>query len=302
MVKGVSEMRRYQTLSGSRNFLYEIQNKQWKGEVHSVFKRTINIMSDSGKLYTLSAEELDNAPNTLRVTALFNTIPQIIGDIPVFSRNGQLIIDGIAKIEIKNAKKWHYPQIEFPKEQEYLKIKRRVMQLNEWLLQIENKGGYLLNNIRATTYEKMIHRMLWEESDKLVNYLKEKQLFYAMKQLNRVIGLGPGLTPSGDDFLVGLALIFTTVNYPYHSLQQWLINNREEMKKRTNIISFSTLDWAIKGESRERIGLFLNELFYGKDEDVLKEKTLAVLAIGSSSGGDVLTGMLAGIKLTLDLL
>ena len=54
--------------------------------------------------------------------------------------------------------------------------------------------------------------------------------------------------------------------------------------------------------SRERIGSFLNELFSGEDEELLKEKMLAVLAIGSTSGGDMLTGMLAGIKLTLDLL
>ena len=89
--------------------------------------------------------------------------------------------------------------------------------------------------------------------------------------LHRVIGLGPGLTPSGDDFLVGLALIFTTVDYPYHSFSQWLINSRNELKKRTNTISFSTLDWAIQGESRERITSFLNELFYGKEEERLKK-------------------------------
>ncbi|MGX7151201.1 DUF2877 domain-containing protein [Enterococcus ureasiticus] len=295
-------MRTYQSLSGSLNFLDAIQNKSWEGEVHSVFKRTVNIICESGELYTLAAAELDNAPNTLRVTDIFNNRPQMIENMPVFSRNGQLVIDGIATIEIQNAKEWHYPQIGFPKKQAYSKINKRVEQLNEWVTQVEYKGGYLLNNRKATTYEKMIHTMLWKESEQLLYYLKEKQLFQATKQLNRVIGLGPGLTPSGDDFLVGLALIFTTTNYPYHSLKQWLINNRDEMKKRTNIISFSTLDWAIKGEARERIGLFLNELFYGENETILKEKMLAVLAIGQTSGGDMLTGMLAGIKLTLDLL
>lgn len=298
----MNEMRTYQSLSGSRNFLDEIQNKQWEGEVHSVFKRTINITGDSGELYTLAAEELDNAPNTLRVADIFNNRHQMIENTPVFSRNGHLVIDGIATIKIDNAKKWHYPKIKFPEKQEYSKINKRVALLNEWLLHVEMNGGYLLNNRNATTYDKMIHTMLWKESEQLLYYLKEKQLFQATKQLNRVIGLGPGLTPSGDDFLVGLALIFTTTNYPYHSLKQWLINNRDEMKKRTNIISFSTLDWAIKGEARERIGLFLNELFYGENETILKEKMLAVLSIGQTSGGDMLTGMLVGIKLTLDLL
>ena len=296
----MNEMRTYQSLSGSRNFLSEIQNKSWKGEVHSTFNRTINIICDSGELYTIAAEELDNAPNTLRVTDFFDKRPQVLVKMPVFSQNSQLMIGETAAIEIQSASEWHYPQIEFPKQYDYAKISKRIEQLNEWLIQLENTGGYLLNKRQATTYQKMIHVMLWQESEQLLTYLKEKQLFQAMKQLNRVIGLGPGLTPSGDDFLVGLALIFTTVNYPYHSLRQWLINSRTELKKRTNIISYSALDWAIKGSARERIGLFLNELFYGENEGALKIKMLAVLAIGSTSGGDILTGMLAGIKLTLE--
>ncbi|OJG52846.1 hypothetical protein RV06_GL000878 [Enterococcus haemoperoxidus] len=210
------------------------------------------------------------------------------------------MIGETAAIESQSASEWYYPEIEFPKKSEYSRIEKRLAQLNQWLIQLENTGGYLLNKTQATTYEKTIHVMLWQESEQLLVYLKEKQLFQAMRQLNRVIGLGPGLTPSGDDFLVGLALIFTTVNYPYHSFKQWLFNSRNELKKRTNIISFSTLDWAIKGIARERIGCFLKELFYGESEAVLKEKMFAVLAIGSTSGGDILAGMLAGIKLTLE--
>ncbi|EOL44590.1 DUF2877 domain-containing protein [Enterococcus caccae] len=294
-------MRTYQSLSGSQNFISDIQTQSLKGEVHSTFNRTINIICDSGELYTIAAEELDNAPNTLRVTNFFNNRPQLIIKTPVYSQNGRLMIGEIAAIEIQGASEWHYPEIEFPKKQEYSKISKRVDQLQGWLIPLESTGGYLLNKKQATTYEKMLHTMLWQESEQLLAYLKEKQLFQAMKQLKRVIGLGPGLTPSGDDFLVGLALIFTTVHYPYHSLKQWLFNSRNELRKRTNIISFSALDWAIKGVARERIGSFLKELFYGESEVVLKRKMLAVLAIGSTSGGDMLTGMLEGIKLTLSL-
>ncbi|MEI5990938.1 hypothetical protein A5881_002443 [Enterococcus termitis] len=295
-------MRTYQSLSGSSNFLFKIQNRQWEGVIHSTFNRTLNIICDSGEIYTLAAEELDNAPNTLRVTDFFSDRPKLLVRTPVFSQKGQLVIGEVAAINTQDAKIWQYPTIKFPEKQVYSKIRMRVEQLNEWLSRVENHdGGYLLNNTQGTKYEQMIHTMLLKESKQLLSYLKEKELFQAMNQLKRVIGLGPGLTPSGDDFLVGLALIFTTADYPYHSLKQWMINSRNEMEKRTNIISFSALDWAIKGEARERIGSFLNELFYGEDEAVLKSKMFAVLAIGSTSGGDMLTGMLAGIKLTLDL-
>lgn len=257
-------MRTYQSLSGEQTFLSKIRNEQWKGEVHSTFNRTINIICASGELYTIAAEELDNAPNTLRVSEFFNDRLELAIGTPIFTRKDQLLISDIAEIQLQNVNEWQYPQIEFPKKQEYSRLSDRVNLVNEWLKQINENGGYLLNKVSVTTYEKMIYTMLWKESNQLLTYLKEKQLFQAMKQLNRVIGLGPGLTPSGDDFLVGLALIFTTENYPYHSLKQWLVNSRNELKKRTNVISFSTLDWAIKGAARERIGYSWRNYFVEK--------------------------------------
>ncbi|GGC90050.1 DUF2877 domain-containing protein [Enterococcus wangshanyuanii] len=292
-------MRTYKTLSGSQNFLLELQENRWAGEVHSTFDRTINIIDDSGTLYTIATAELDDAPNTIRVANFFKDRLQVPLNTRVFVQQGQLVIEGVAAIALDDAKKWQYPEIIFPSQETYQQITSRIRIVNRWLEQIESKGGYILNSAQATAYEKMMHTMLWKETGHLLNYLKEKQLFQAMKQVNRVVGLGPGLTPSGDDFLVGLALIFTTTDYPYHSLKQWLFNCRQELKKRTNEISFSTLDWAIKGAARERLGAFLNELFYGDDEGELKEKMFAVLAIGSTSGGDILSGMLAGIEFTL---
>ena len=293
-------MRTYKSLSIAQYFLSELQKKQWTGTIHSTFARTINIIDDSGTLYTIATSELDDAPNTIRVADFFYDQLHIPLNTPVFVQHDQLIIEDVAAIEIDEVEKWKYPEIFFPSKKAYQELERRIQKVDQWLGQIDSKGGYLLNHTQTTAYEKMMHTMLWKETGHLLNYLKEKQLFQAMTQLNRVIGLGPGLTPSGDDFLVGLALIFTTTDYPYHSLKQWLINCRQELKKRTNVISFSTLDWAIKGEARERLGVFLNELFYGEDETLLKEKMLQVLAIGSTSGGDILSGMLAGVEFTLE--
>lgn len=294
-------MKAYQTLSGDKNFLSEIQKDSWKGTVHSSFQRTVNIICSTGGLYTIATAELDNAPNTLRVSRFFNEKKFIPIHTPVVAEKGTLYIEKIACIETKRANCWQYPQVVFPKKIDYLRILKRLEKINEWLKVLDQQGGYLLNKQLATSYEKMVHIMLVKESSQMMLSLRNRQLFQAMEQLQKIAGLGPGLTPSGDDFLVGLALIFSTIDYPYHSLKQWLMNNREILKERTNDISFSTLDWAMRGAGRERIGDFLTELFYGDDDEVLKEKMLEVFAIGSTSGGDMLAGMLAGIQLTIDL-
>ncbi|MFD1901841.1 hypothetical protein GQR36_20840 [Enterococcus termitis] len=182
-------MKSYQSLSGAQNFLVEIQENQWSGEVHSTFERTINLVDGSGTLYTIAAAELDDAPNTIRVAGFFKEHIHLPLKTPAFVQNNQLMFEGVASIAVNEARKWQYPQIKFPAKEAYEQVLVRSQQVQNWLEEREIKGGYLLNDRQATTYEKMMHTMLWKESTILLEYLKNKQPFQAMTQLNRVIGL-----------------------------------------------------------------------------------------------------------------
>lgn len=111
-------------------------------------------------------------------------------------------------------------------------------------------------------------------------------------------GLGPGLTPSGDDFLIGLlsVLWFFKGIRPAESLLQAL---RPEIRRRlggTTPVSAAFLGEAAEGRFGERIC----SLWAGIDEeswDQARQDLNAVARTGHSSGTDTLGGMIFGLVL-----
>ncbi len=106
--------------------------------------------------------------------------------------------------------------------------------------------------------------------------------------VSSLVGLGGGLTPSGDDLICGAlyALFYCEAAEKYASeLAKAVI----KAQKNTNIISRRYLESAAKGEYFGLVADLIRALC--GDGDI--EKTLdALLTVGSSSGGDISTGIL----------
>lgn len=112
----------------------------------------------------------------------------------------------------------------------------------------------------------------------------------------RVIGLGLGLTPSGDDF-VG-SILFALAHAPR---ADWLPhmpalsrNIRTAASTRTNAISAALLDDLIQGASYGALHEMLNAL-QSRARPRIKLAMQNLMGLGASSGAD----MLAGLLLTL---
>ncbi len=101
----------------------------------------------------------------------------------------------------------------------------------------------------------------------------------------QLIGLGPGLTPSGDDYLGGMlvALRLSGRGMQADGLWRWL---QPRLKQRTSAISAAHLCAAAAGEVHEG----LHDLLSG-DLDLNK-----IDAIGHCSGWDALAGAVAVLK------
>jgi len=109
-----------------------------------------------------------------------------------------------------------------------------------------------------------------------------------------LIGLGPGLTPSGDDYLGGvlLALHYFARKAQAHGLWRWL----EPRLARTSDISAAHVAAAAAGEGHETLHLCLETLCTRRAD------WPAVLAkldqVGHCSGWDSLAGVVAVAKLS----
>ena len=107
-----------------------------------------------------------------------------------------------------------------------------------------------------------------------------------------LVGLGQGLTPSGDDVLCGLALALGQSG-AWAARRTALVSAIEASAHATVPLSASFLADACRGQARSQVHQLITALANGTDVPGAVE---AVLAIGHRSGYDLLTGLLSGLS------
>jgi hypothetical protein len=107
----------------------------------------------------------------------------------------------------------------------------------------------------------------------------------------RLIGLGPGLTPSGDDVLVGIEAALHAVAHPSAGFLALALSDVEE---RTTVVAATFLRHAAAGEFAERVHTLLAALL-GSDDEAIPAAIDRAVAWGASSGMDCLLGVLIGL-------
>ena len=113
-------------------------------------------------------------------------------------------------------------------------------------------------------------------------------------EVAQLIGLGPGLTPSGDDYLGGVlvALRWVGRGAQADSLWRWL---EPRLAERTSAISAAHLAAAAAGEMHEALHDVLTDLAAWDTPDLLPRLS-RLDALGHTSGWDALAGIVAVAK------
>ncbi len=117
----------------------------------------------------------------------------------------------------------------------------------------------------------------------------------------RVLGLGDGLTPSGDDFVGGI--FFALAHAPRHAWQaqfaQLKMRIRAAALASTNAISAALLDDLMDGASHRALHDMLVALQFN-DATKMEAAGVELMRVGASSGADMLAGLLLAL-LTLNI-
>jgi hypothetical protein len=113
-----------------------------------------------------------------------------------------------------------------------------------------------------------------------------------------LIGLGVGLTPSGDDFLVGLLAGLEAMSHP---LRACVATTIVEQSGRTTRIGAASLAHAARGAYAERLSDVIVALRPEYDDASRSLSTMIdrAMAFGATSGADTLAGLFAAIELSL---
>lgn len=113
-----------------------------------------------------------------------------------------------------------------------------------------------------------------------------------------MIGLGPGVTPTGDDVLLGyLSALWSTLDGQLERLSFLSSFSAAIMRLTglTNEISRTYLFHTIQGQFSSNLVALLDAIGRGLPRERLLSFAEDVMRVGHSSGMDVVTGLLAGL-------
>lgn len=116
-----------------------------------------------------------------------------------------------------------------------------------------------------------------------------------LHEASGLVGLGEGLTPSGDDLLGGFLFTLRTLDLALRGLlgiewqhvEAWL----RRIERHTNKISFSILADHAHGGAAAPLTEFVHAVLEGSSQERLVDLGSRVARIGHSSGWDMLTGV-----------
>ncbi len=256
------------------------------GKVHSIFNRTINIMDDHGRMISLMTKTLDEAPFSILVDIENFKESRIIPGENVYLDKTSIKI-GSHVINISSAKIYD--------------LNRGVFKANNTLL---TKNIEVLRHIIETKGPKetqIFNLMAFQMVIERTQLLKEACLKEDVKEIIKIgrslIGLGQGLTPSGDDVLMGLFLVLGLEGSPMQHLHHVLGAIIKEQAEETTDVSYQGLLRASNGFYRSILVRAAEALTTSEHID---EILMEILSIGHSSGRDLLYGVLIGYKILVE--
>ena len=283
-------------ISADASFLKMLGEAPFQATVHSVFTHVINIELSNGTLYTLACRSCDNAPNTAIVDV--GEFPDnwfIQGERGVNIPGEHTLNFSSVSVSFFRSMTWEcvlpvWPSGEFHLETKIALLEKTVDQQRSLVFGSKN------NSDKTAKFILYALTLLYQKVDQLSDALREEKMNTATDCAVSMIGLGPGLTPSGDDFLVGFFAVLNIKNSPacrFHGLCGAVLDQAEDL---TNKISLSAMKTAAHGQVRQSLVDLFNALFDNRSD--LDEAVLSrVLDIGSTSGADMMMGILYGLKL-----
>lgn len=254
------------------------------GTVHSLFTNALNLelAMPFPNLLTLGNKGILGAPNSLYLPE-FTLIRRRI------SKNDRCLLKGnklfIGADMVCQIKELPVSSLTSPGNTQPLKLA-----MIETLLREQNP--YM-----ATPSYLPFYWQVLKECQQLTELLVNGKWAEGKGQIRRLLGLGVGLTPSGDDVLTGMLLVLQTEARLQAVLQEFLFFKKDQLLEGTNKISAHQLYFMQQGEAKPVVIDLINGLNGPMLASECYEKAMEVLAIGSTSGYDLLLGIYQGLTL-----
>jgi hypothetical protein len=279
--------------------------RHFSGKVLAVLSDTIYLSTQDGDVFWTCPE-----PSPLHRRCILVSLPQkIFPGEKCFCQYPRLTFSGGAFIDLSTAGEWNPPKAGARKSASpaglWLCFRRLLGVFN--LFEVQEGMGRVISLVRAQAEEDSLPSF---PSDSILGRIQDRALHLAracldqdfpsiVRQGKGIIGLGTGLTPSGDDFLGGVFFAARSLREAYPEHFRWdegtVLELLDWAKTRTHPISHAIFSDLALGHGPEPLHDFFERFMEGRDLDSLLEAALRLTAIGHSSGWDMLAGAMTGM-------
>ncbi len=271
-----------------------------RAQVHSVFQRTCNIETDSGELVTLLAPGCGNVPHGIRcappIGALFARLRQ--GQTAILDDAALRVPAARLAVHLSRAAIWNGTVAAAPPGLPGMQVCRALRELRETLREHAPDEGVapalFSSGCPRSTIERALFARMAQSLPVLARATETGDAAAVVSALSVLVGLGAGLTPAGDDFIVGYlaALCSRSHREPVvAALLGSLAVPVGKLSLHTNAISRQMLLDALQGQFAERLADVVRSVCGGGN---VAGAAMRALEVGHSSGADVLCGLLFG--------
>lgn len=286
----------------------KIVEKNNSGIVHSVFSRAVNIVLYDGSLLTILDDNLLTIPFGISVVLdnSFSFREKI--------QAGDFVCIDSGKLQVKSS--GFQTEVLLPREICFTKKQIFSFQtvqnsyislIPDWVKMQGKKGGffalYRILGFTQGNYNEEVNDAICDFAADRINNLSSflyiNDLSNSTENLLQLVGLGNGLTPSGDDFILGFLAFLNSVSEPIFP-EEFMESLRTKMLigiwNQTTTVSEAYLISALNGRFSEIMTNFVAG-FFTTDKEEMKKLTNNLIDVGSSSGIDMILGCLFAIRI-----
>jgi hypothetical protein len=277
--------------------------KAWLAETKQAhilyaFERVINIVNQESEVLTLSSSVIGNGPFSL-VLEPGDFPSDIEASAPVLAfDNGLWLGDWL--IDAENAQSWS-PMPNWDAMRGYQSAHAWAGGILATLLtehaEADSLARLVLDPVATSPLPARILQAAEQNIPLLWSGIQNKNIASLKQAAKGLGGIGPGLTPAGDDLLLGVmhGLWATLQPNQAQSFGSLLAN---AAIPRTHALSAAWLQAGASGEAAEPWHALVAAIA-ARDEIELRSAAMAILPTGHTSGSDALGGFLGNLRLSV---
>lgn len=293
-----------QQIGATANSMIRDTSRSWS--VLASVSGAIYIESDGGEILWIAASSSGLHPRAILLSIMPADLPAVGAECVL--EDGGLHVGTNLVIGLREAERWLPSVIERANcGVSAVEAARKILGAIHQAAAVQSPAQGLLATVRShlgAPGESRISRNEVEQElfatasrgiDSLCQISTESGMLVRLQEAVELVGLGQGLTPSGDDLLGGFLYTHRMLDSSdWRSLisdtlgvHEWL----QQARPLTNKISFSILADYLRGDAASPLHEFLNAAVDGQSAEDLLPAACRVAGIGCSSGWDLLAGV-----------